>query len=683
MAKASSSPILQTIRSMVEDQRVKELCDRGPGQDPPPGQAKASSPQKPVAPDTGRAAAGTADRAAPTKPENAPRGKIAGSMTVAVTNEPVSGARVTILRVGQDGGYQSVDGTTDVKGRYSIEVPIGNVRLGTLTLPPGYWTDRAIENAVTSAAKPVFVKDYSVRRGPIWRVRVQDAKHHRPVPSMMCIVTRVETNNVTSSLAETDAEGIARITPPGFRGEFQLATIDRNDPLKWVETKPSKLTIEAGFRVDKVAEIEPDAKGGVFQIKDKEGKSATVRAARVSLDHGSVLLDIGVEPRAATVVGDVIGTVVDEKGQAIAGAKVAIARQMADGTGWADQFGATSGPDGRFSIKDVWTRTSAEAGERLSVVVVKDSFGGIDSKPLKRPRDLKTSIDFGRITMSRGKSIRVRVLDLEGKPAVGAWVEPTDNYAVRNQVTMTDDHGECVIRNLPQGRIGLTAIYGSRYSRAVAVVGDSATTVTLRLRPIPPAPQAATKPDEHRPIAIGQRAPALNVARWTDGKTRSLDDFKGKVVALDFWGIWCESCVATLPAMKNLMTKYKDRDVVFLSVHTAGTDIEQVRVFQRQQKWEPLSGLDLGDDVIEGATAKTYGVRGYPTLLIIGRDGCVAWSTDQNRQNGMKLMERAARALSIPWPIDEKAPEKDLIDKVCRIQEFLFTEAIDQALAKR
>jgi len=36
----------------------------------------------------------------------------------------------------------------------------------------------------------------------------------------------------------------------------------------------------------------------------------------------------------------------------------------------------------------------------------------------------------------------------------------------------------------------------------------------------------------------------------------------------------------------------------------------------------------------------------------------------------------------IPWPIDEKGPEKDLIEKMCRIQEFLITEAIDQALAK-
>ena len=43
---------------------------------------------------------------------------------------------------------------------------------------------------------------------------------------------------------------------------------------------------------------------------------------------------------------------------------------------------------------------------------------------------------------------------------------------------------------------------------------------------------------------------------------------------------------------------------------------------------------------------------------------------------------RAARALSIPWPIDEKQPQEKLIEQGCRLQEFLYGEAIDGALAK-
>jgi hypothetical protein len=38
----------------------------------------------------------------------------------------------------------------------------------------------------------------------------------------------------------------------------------------------------------------------------------------------------------------------------------------------------------------------------------------------------------------------------------------------------------------------------------------------------------------------GKSAPALQVKNWmnTKGKALKLSDFKGKVVVLDFWGVW-------------------------------------------------------------------------------------------------------------------------------------------------
>jgi len=46
-------------------------------------------------------------------------------------------------------------------------------------------------------------------------------------------------------------------------------------------------------------------------------------------------------------------------------------------------------------------------------------------------------------------------------------------------------------------------------------------------------------------------------------------------------------------------------------------------------------------------------------------------------------LERAAKALSIPWPLDEKGSEEKLVEQFSRIQELFFGEAIDAALAAK
>jgi peroxiredoxin len=609
------------------------------------------------------------------------RGRIVGTITVAGTNEPVAGAKLrAILGKMDHGQYQSVTADTDSNGRYSMEVPIGNVRVGTPRLPPGYWTNTFFQNALTSPATPVLTTDYTVHRGPVWRLRARDATHGVPVQGLTCVVSRLEENKYASTFSDTDAQGIALITLPGFRGEFRLAVADWNQPYKW-ETKPAQITIENSFRFEEISESKPAARHDSFEIKDKNGKVATLRGARAALDRGRVLIDFDLVPLDLTAGGEIVGTVTDETGKPITGARVTMVRGS-KGASAMSTLTATSGADGRFAITNAIGPGHREPGEQWGVVVLKDGYAGADSSLRDAPADFKSGLDFWRIALSAGKSIRVRALTSDGKPAVGAWIEPNGSYAVRNQVTTTDARGECVVQNLPQGIVRLNASYGDSYAGAVAVVGDPEAQVTLRLKPMPSTKPASAKRIVVEPIKTGVPAPALRVTGWADGKTRSLDDYRGKVVVLDFWGTWCSACINALPAMKTLHVKYQGRDVVVLSIHSAGGSLDQIRDFQRQFKMESPCGLDVGDEVVNGVTAKSYGVRGWPTVFIIGRDGRIAWSSDQNSRTGMKLIERAAKAVSIPWPIDDKAPKEKLVEQMCRIQVYLFSEAIDEALGK-
>ena len=65
--------------------------------------------------------------------------------------------------------------------------------------------------------------------------------------------------------------------------------------------------------------------------------------------------------------------------------------------------------------------------------------------------------------------------------------------------------------------------------------------------------------------------------------------------------------------MKELHSRYKDRDVVFLGVHTAGTDMALVKRLLKQQDWDLTVGLDTGDDIVTGETVRRFTFKAIPT----------------------------------------------------------------------
>lgn len=623
------------------------------------------------------------------QPATVMRGKITGQVIVAGTKTPVSGATIRIMagpmtgsgRLTTDnaGRLASITGTTDKLGRYSVEVPLGNVQLWNPELPPGFWPELGLTNLATSAAEPAATKDFEVHRGPIWRVRAWEASRKVPVPSLTCGINRMDKDNFAASYAKTDSEGIARATLPGSDGSYQLGIIDFENPYKW-QSKYVGLKIEKGFNIDQVREALPGSKKNTVELTDKQGRRATLEDARAILDKGVLLIDIDIRPTSNADLGSVTGTIVDHKGNPVEGARINMAHHVNGGSA-ATLVTTTTKPDGSFAMPNL-VQANSQPAQRFSLIIVKDGFAALDTEPLAEPTNPKAPLDFGKITLMPAKSARLLVLDPSGKPAVGAWVEPGPGYALRSLICRTDERGECLIQNLPAGLIHMSVSFGQSFANPTVVVGDIPGLATVRLRS--PSPDGAADvhvgPAMQKPLNVGNPAAKLLVAGWTDGKSRSLRDLRGKVVVLDFWGIWCSPCVNAIPVLKNLESRYKGQDVVFLSVHTPGTELDQIRAFQKQQNWTSPVALDQGKEITDGATASFYGIISYPTIFVIDSAGKVAWNSGVNAENGMKQLERAAKSLSIPWPIDEKAPKEKQNELVNRILEFVISEQIDRAL---
>jgi thiol-disulfide isomerase/thioredoxin len=82
--------------------------------------------------------------------------------------------------------------------------------------------------------------------------------------------------------------------------------------------------------------------------------------------------------------------------------------------------------------------------------------------------------------------------------------------------------------------------------------------------PAQPVPVAATMVAEQ-----AQTAPEfVGINNWFNSQPLKLADLRGKVVLVDFWTYGCVNCVNTLPHVTKLYSKYRDRGLVVVGVHT-------------------------------------------------------------------------------------------------------------------
>ena len=114
----------------------------------------------------------------------------------------------------------------------------------------------------------------------------------------------------------------------------------------------------------------------------------------------------------------------------------------------------------------------------------------------------------------------------------------------------------------------------------------------------------------------GQAAPDFSLPALGGG-TVSLRDFRGRAVVLNFFATWCGPCRAEMPDMQALYAELQDRNLVVLGVNQAESE-ELVASFADAFALTFPIGLDSGREV-----GGLYGVRAYPTTVIIDGDGVI------------------------------------------------------------
>ena len=111
------------------------------------------------------------------------------------------------------------------------------------------------------------------------------------------------------------------------------------------------------------------------------------------------------------------------------------------------------------------------------------------------------------------------------------------------------------------------------------------------------------------------------------GKKHSLEEYKGKVVVINFWATWCGYCVQELPEFEKVYKEFgsNKKDVIILGVAGPKTkenpnnvDVEKDKIISFLKK-KNVTYPTLMDEA--GKSFDDYGIKYFPTTYVINKNG--------------------------------------------------------------
>lgn len=134
---------------------------------------------------------------------------------------------------------------------------------------------------------------------------------------------------------------------------------------------------------------------------------------------------------------------------------------------------------------------------------------------------------------------------------------------------------------------------------------------------------------KNKKLALGTEAPAFSLPD-RNGKIKSLSDFRGKYVYLDFWATWCAPCLKSMIYMHEMYPKYKD-SIEFVSVSID-------KNFSRMERFlakEPYEWTFLHYDGLE-SIKEDYRILAIPSYFFIDPQGNLIQTPALHPESGIE-----------------------------------------------
>ncbi|MDD2710856.1 MAG: TlpA disulfide reductase family protein [Verrucomicrobiae bacterium] len=134
--------------------------------------------------------------------------------------------------------------------------------------------------------------------------------------------------------------------------------------------------------------------------------------------------------------------------------------------------------------------------------------------------------------------------------------------------------------------------------------------------PSPPAPDSTTPPSASESTGTGQ----VLALKFTaiDGQFIDLENYRGKVVLIDFWATWCGPCVREIPHVLDAFQKHHSKGLEIIGI-SLDKDREKLLAFLKEKgmTWpQYFDGKGWNNEI-----SSKHGIDSIPTMWLIDKEG--------------------------------------------------------------
>lgn len=142
-------------------------------------------------------------------------------------------------------------------------------------------------------------------------------------------------------------------------------------------------------------------------------------------------------------------------------------------------------------------------------------------------------------------------------------------------------------------------------------------------------------------IASEQKQISSNQWQLVDaaGKIVSLEQYKEKLIFINFWATWCPPCIAEMPSMQKLYDDYGDK-IVFLFVTTDPFEKANTFLVKENLHLPVYQAVTNPPLELESSTIPATYLIDKPGNIVVAKIGTADWNSDSFRKNLDELLKQ-------------------------------------------